>query len=43
LSIADRAFAADTRVLHPLTAAGKTAFIPPRANRLNPPECDREL
>ena len=43
LLIADRAFDANQRVLHPLAAAGKTAVIPPRANRLNPPEFDREL
>ena len=30
--IADKAFDADARVLEPLTAAGKTAVIPPRAN-----------
>jgi len=48
--IADKAFDADARVLEPLAAAGKTAVIPPRANRsslrdydgqLTPP--DREL
>ena len=27
----------------PLAAAGKSAVIPPRRNRLNPPEFDREL
>jgi transposase len=31
--IADKAFDADERVLEPLAAAGKTAVIPPRANR----------
>ena len=50
--IADKAFDADARVLEPLAAAGKTAVIPPRANRtrratmiensISPPS-DREL
>ena len=31
--IADKAFDADARVLEPLVAVGKTAVIPPRANR----------
>jgi hypothetical protein len=31
--IADKAFDADARVREPLAAAGKTAVIPPRANR----------
>ena len=31
--IADKAFDADARVVEPLTPAGKTAVIPPRANR----------
>jgi transposase len=39
--IADKAFDADARVLEPLAAAGKTAVIPPRANRSSPR--DREL
>jgi transposase len=39
--IADKAF--DARVLEPLAAAGKTAVIPPRANRSSPREYDREL
>ena len=43
LLIADRAFDADSRVLDPLAAAGKSAVIPPRANRLAPREFDREL
>ena len=34
--IADKAFDADERVLEPLAAAGKTAVIPPRANRSSP-------
>jgi transposase len=43
LLIADRAFDADSRVLNPLAAAGKSAVIPPRPNRLTPREFDREL
>ena len=43
LLIADRAFDADSRVLDPLAAAGKSAVIPPRPNRLAPRELDREL
>ena len=31
--IADKAYDADKRVIEPLTAAGKTAVIPPKANR----------
>ena len=42
LLIAGRAFDADKRVLHPLAAAGKSAVIPPRPNRLKPPEFDRD-
>lgn len=41
--IADKAFDADQRVLEPLAAAGKTAVIPPRANRSSPREFDRDL
>ena len=41
--IADTAFDADKRVREPLAAAGKSAVIPPRSNRLAPPEFDREL
>jgi transposase len=41
--IADRAFDADSRVLDRLAAAGKSAVIPPRPNRLTPREFDREL
>jgi transposase len=37
LLIADRAFDADKRVLQPLAAAGKSAVIPPRPNRVAPP------
>jgi transposase len=43
LLIADRAFDADQRVLEPLAAAGKSAVIPPRPNRVAPREFDREL
>ena len=41
--IADKAFDADARVLEPLAAAGKTAVIPPRANRSSPRGYDRQL
>ena len=41
--IADKAFDADERVLEPLAAAGKTAVIPPRANRSSPRDYDRAL
>lgn len=41
--IADKAFDADTRVMAPLTAAGKTAVIPPKANRRLPRDFDRDL
>ena len=41
--IADTAFDADKRVREPLAAAGKSAVIPPRSNRLAPPGFDREL
>ena len=34
--IADKAFDADERVIEPLAAAGKTAVIPPKANRKSP-------
>ena len=40
--IADRAFDADKRVLDPLAAAGKTAVIPPKANRITQRDYDRE-
>ena len=43
LLIADRAFDADSRVLDRLAAAGKSAVIPPRPNRLASREFDREL
>jgi transposase len=41
--IADKAFDADERVLEPLAAAGKTAVIPPRANRSSLRDYDRQL
>jgi len=41
--IADKAFDADERVLEPLAAAGKTAVIPPKANRLVKRDYDRDL
>jgi transposase len=41
--IADEASDAGERVLRPLEPAGKTAVIPPRANRNNPRPYDREL
>ncbi len=41
--IADKAFDADERVLGVLAASGKTAVIPPKANRVSPREYDRDL
>ena len=41
--LGDKAFDADERVLAPLAAAGKTAVIPPRANRKRPRDFDKEL
>ncbi len=41
--IADKAFDADERVIQPLAAAGKTAVIPPKANRRSPRNFDRHL
>ena len=41
--IADKAYDADERVLLPLAAAGKTAVIPPKANRHSPRSYDRHL
>ena len=41
--IADKAFDADQRVIVPLVAAGKTAVIPPKANRRAPRNFDRHL
>jgi transposase len=41
--IADKAFDAEERVIAPLAAAGKTAVIPPKANRNTPRDYDRDL
>jgi transposase len=41
--IGDKAFDADARVREPLAAAGKSAVIPPKPNRLTPPNFDRDL
>ena len=41
--LADKAFDADARVIEPLTAAGKAAVIPPKANRTTPRVYDREV
>jgi transposase len=41
--IADRAFDAEERVLKPLEQAGRTAVIPPKANRKEPRPYDRDL
>ena len=41
--IADKAFDADERVIRPLTEAGKTAVIPPKANRQIRRDYDRDL
>ena len=41
--IADKAFDADKRVITPLTAAGKRAVIPPKANRKSPRRYDRHI
>ncbi len=41
--IADKAFDADKRVIEPLTAAGKTVVIPPKANRKAPRDYDKHL
>ena len=40
--IADKGYDADERVLQPLAQAGKTAVIPPKANRKEPRAYDRE-
>jgi transposase len=40
--IAGRAFDAEERVLKPLERAGKTAVIPPKANRRSARPCDRD-
>jgi transposase len=41
--IGDKAFGAAERVLEPLAAAGKTAVIPPKANRSSPRSYDQHL
>jgi len=41
--IGDKAFDADARVREPLAAVGKSAVIPPKPNRLTPPDFDRDL
>ena len=41
--IADKAFDAEERVLRPLEQAGKTAVIPPKANRKEPRPHDKDL
>ena len=41
--IADKAFDAEKRVLEPLTQAGQTAVIPPKASRKNPRPHDKDL
>jgi len=41
--IADKGYHADQRVLQPLAQAGKTAVIPPKANRTVPRDYDRDL
>ncbi len=41
--IADKAYDADERVIEPLTEAGKTVVIPPKANRKAQRSFDREL
>ena len=41
--IGDKGFDADERVIEKLAAAGKTAVIPPKANRKSPRDYDRDL
>jgi transposase len=41
--LADKAYDADERVIEPLAAAGKTAVIPPKANRRTKRDYDRDL
>jgi len=41
--LADKAFDVDERVIKPLTAAGKTAVIPSKANRRQPGKFDRHM
>ncbi len=41
--LADKGYDADDRVIEPLQAQGKTVVIPPRRNRKQPREYDKEL
>jgi transposase len=41
--LADKGYDADERVIEPLQAKGKTAVIPPRRNRKQPRDYDKEL
>lgn len=41
--LADKGYDADKRVIEPLQAQGKTAVIPPKRNRAQPREYDKEL
>lgn len=41
--LANKAYDADKRVIEPLQAQGKTAVIPPKANRTTAHEYDKEL
>ena len=41
--LADKAYDADERVLMPLAAAGKCVVIPPKSNRKNQREYDKEI
>jgi transposase len=41
--IADKAFDADERVIEPLTAAGKSAVIPPKSSRKSQRDYDKDL
>ena len=41
--IADKGYDAEARVLAPLREAGKTAVIPPKRNRKEPRDYDRDL
>lgn len=41
--LADKAYDADQRVIEPLEAEGKTIVIPPKRNRKQPREYDKEL
>jgi transposase len=41
--LADKAYDADERVLNRLESAGKTAVIPPKANRIELREYDKDL